>query len=64
LTFVDHRGGIDNLWAQPIDGGPAKQLTGFTDSSIFAFDWSREGNLVASRGVLTSDVVLISDASQ
>jgi hypothetical protein len=29
---------------------------------ILAFDWSREGNLVASRGVVTSDVVLITDA--
>ncbi len=64
LTYVDHRGGIDNLWAQSIDGGAAKQITSFTDSRIFSFDWSREGALVLSRGVITSDVVLISDASR
>jgi len=62
LTYLDNRGGVDNVWAQPIDGRPAKQLTTFTDNKIFSFDWSREGTLVSSRGVITSDVVLISDA--
>lgn len=64
LTYIDHRGGIDNLWAQPIDGGSPKQVTNFADGAIFSFDWSREGNLIVSRGVITSDVVLISDASR
>lgn len=61
LTYLGNSGGVDNVWAQPIDGRPAKQLTNFTDNRIFSFDWSREGNLVTSRGVITSDVVLISD---
>jgi len=64
LTFVDNRGGLENLWAQPIDGGPARQLTDFKDRDIFSFDWSRDGNLATSKGVITSDVVLITDASQ
>jgi serine/threonine protein kinase/Tol biopolymer transport system component len=64
LTFVDNRGGFENIWAQPIDGGPAKQLTDFKDRDLFSFDWSRDGNLVTSKGVITSDVVLISDAGQ
>jgi hypothetical protein len=62
LTYLGSSGGVDNVWAQPIDGRPAKQLTNFTDNKIFSFDWSREGTLVTSRGVITSDVVLISDA--
>jgi hypothetical protein len=62
LTYIDHRGGVENVWGQSIDGGPAKQLTNFKDSRIFSFDWSREGRLLASRGVQTNDVVLISDA--
>ena len=62
LTYVDNRGGMENLWGQPIDGGPAKQLTDFKDRNIFSFDWSRDGSLVTSKGVITSDVVLISDA--
>lgn len=61
LTFVDNRGGFENIWAQPIDGSPAKQLTDFKDRDIFSFDWSRDGSLVASKGVITSDVVLIND---
>ena len=64
LTYVDHRGGIDNLWGQPIAGGAPKQLTNFEDSRIFSFAWLKDGTLVASRGVITSDVVLIKDASR
>ena len=64
VTYVDHRGGIDNLWGQAIDGGPPRQLTAFKEGRIFSFDWSSQGDLVASRGVLNSDVVLITDASR
>lgn len=64
LTYVDHRGGIDNLWGQPIEGGAAQQLTNFEDSKIFSFSWMKDGSLVASRGVVTSDVVLINDATR
>jgi serine/threonine protein kinase/Tol biopolymer transport system component len=64
LTYVDHRGGIDNVWGQPIDGGAPKQLTNFAESKIFSFDWMKDGGLAASRGVLASDVVLIKDANR
>ena len=64
LVYVDHSGGIDNLWGQPIEGGPAKQLTNFDDSRIFSFGWLKDGSLVTSRGVITSDVVLIKDANR
>ncbi len=64
LVYVDHSGGIDNLWGQPVDGGAPKQLTHFEDSSILSFDWLKDGSLVASRGVITSDVVLIRDANK
>jgi TolB protein len=64
LVYVDHRGGIDNLWGQPMDGGAPKQLTNFEDSSILSFGWLKDGSLVASRGVITSDVVLIRDANK
>ena len=64
LVYVDHSGGIDNLWGQPIDGGAPKQLTKFEDSQIFAFGWLKDGSLVASRGVQTRDVVLITDVNR
>ncbi len=62
LTYVNNLAGIENVWAQPIAGGPPKQLTNFTDNRILSFDWSRDGDLITSRGVVTSDVVLIKDA--
>jgi eukaryotic-like serine/threonine-protein kinase len=64
LTYVDHRGGFDNIWGQPIEGGEPKQLTNFEDSLILSFDWMKDGSLVASRGVITSDVVLINDTTK
>ena len=64
LVYVDHRGGIDNLWGQPIGGGDPKQLTNFDEGQIFAFGWLKDGTVVASRGVITSDVVLIKDADR
>ena len=64
LTYIDHAGGIDNIWGQPIAGGTPRQLTNFEDSRIFSFDWAKDGSLVASRGVITSDVVLIKDAGR
>jgi eukaryotic-like serine/threonine-protein kinase len=64
LVYVDHAGGFDNLWGQPIDGGAPKQLTKFDESKIFAYGWLKDGGLVTSRGVITSDVVLIKDAGR
>jgi len=64
VTYIDHAGGIDNIWGQPIAGGTPKQLTNFEDGRIFSFDWAKDGSLVASRGVITSDVVLIKDAGR
>jgi Tol biopolymer transport system component len=64
LTYIDHAGGVDNIWGQPIAGGTPKQLTYFDESRIFSFDWAKDGSLVTSRGVITSDVVLIKDAGK
>ena len=64
IVYVDHAGGIDNLWGQPIDGGAPKQLTKFDEGKIFAFGWLKDGSLVTSRGVITSDVVLIKDVNR
>ncbi|HXC72788.1 MAG TPA: protein kinase [Pyrinomonadaceae bacterium] len=64
LTYVDHRGGFDNIWGQPIEGGEPRQLTNFDEGKILSFDWMKDGSLVASRGVIMSDVVLISDATK
>ncbi len=60
LTYTAHRDGIPNLWAQPLAGGAAKQLTDFKSEGRLRFDWSRDGKqLVLSRHVWTSDLVLL-----
>jgi serine/threonine protein kinase/Tol biopolymer transport system component len=62
LTYINTRGIVSNIWLQPIDGSPPKQLTDFKTDRIFSFDWSRDGKwLACSRGVVDSDVVLIKD---
>ena len=62
VAYIDTRGGISNIWAQPIDGGAPKQLTNFKTDLIFSFDWSRDGRWLAlARGTITNDVVQISN---
>jgi len=53
--------GVSNIWNQPINDGPAKQVTQFTDEQIDGFDWSRNGQLVCSRLHTTQEVVLINN---
>ena len=61
IAFIRTTNGVSNLWAQPLDSGQPKQLTEFKDQRIFNFAWSRDGKQLAlSRGVVNSDVVLLS----
>jgi Tol biopolymer transport system component len=63
LTYMDTRAGVTNIWAQPLDGSPAKPLTNFKSDLIFYYDWSRDGKkLAVARGLMTNDAVLISDS--
>ena len=62
ILYLDEKEGVSNIWSQAVDGGAPKQLTKFTADQIFSFDWSRDGKTMAcSRGVVTTDVVLIKD---
>jgi eukaryotic-like serine/threonine-protein kinase len=62
VTYVDAHADIANLWSQPLDGGPAKQLTDFKSEKVFGADWSRDGKrLVCLCGTTTREVVLITD---
>lgn len=62
VTYINTRGIVSNIWLQPIDGSPTKQLTDFKTDRVFSFDWSHDGKqLVLSRGTINSDVVLISN---
>ncbi len=62
VVYADTRGGVSNLWMQPLSGDPPQQLTHFTSERIWKFDISADGKtIVCSRGGNISDVVLISD---
>lgn len=63
ILYRDTRNGIANIWSQPVDGGPPKQLTDISrPDQIFMFEWSGDSKqLAVSRGVENSDVVLISN---
>jgi Tol biopolymer transport system component len=61
IMYPLRRGGVGNLWMQPIEGGEPRQLTNFTSEMILSYDLSRDGKqLVLSRGTNRSDVVLFS----
>jgi serine/threonine protein kinase len=63
VLYTNTASNVTNIWSQPVDGGPAKQVTDFTEMLITGFDWSRDGRqLACTRGNLVRDAVLIRDA--
>jgi eukaryotic-like serine/threonine-protein kinase len=53
----------DNLWLQPLDGSPGRQLTNFKSEQITDFHWSLDGSkLGLIRGHTESDVVLLQES--
>jgi serine/threonine protein kinase/Tol biopolymer transport system component len=63
ISFSATRTGVSNIWNQPLDGGPVKQVTNFSSDQISWFDWSDDGKqLACSRGKALNDVVLISES--
>jgi eukaryotic-like serine/threonine-protein kinase len=62
IVYAIHENGVENLWQQPLDGSPGKQLTSFTSERILDFHWSPDGKQLALvRGHTDSDVVLMHD---
>jgi eukaryotic-like serine/threonine-protein kinase len=53
----------DNLWLQPLDGSPGKQITNFKSEHIADFHWSFDGSKLGMvRGHTDSDVVLLEES--
>jgi hypothetical protein len=52
---------VANLWLQPVDGSPARQLTHFRGGRVIDFDWSPGGQLAVEFGAVVRDVFLIRD---
>ena len=57
--------GVDNLWLQPLDGGPGRRITNISALKIYSYQWSQDGkNLAFVRGESPSDLVLIQAAQK
>ena len=51
LTYVETSGEVSNIWSQPLDGSPLKQLTHFKELRIYSYGWSADGRvLTCERG--------------
>ncbi len=63
LTILSNRGGVQNLWRQPLDGSPAVPITDFRAGRIFNYQWASDGKqLMISRGNVNNDLILVRDA--
>ena len=63
VAYPIRENGIDNLWAQPLDGSAGRKITNFTSDQIEAFHWSPDGkNLALLRSHSESDVVLLQES--
>jgi Tol biopolymer transport system component len=64
LAYIVHVNGVDNIWAQPLDGSTAYPITSFKSDEISDFHWSPSGDrLGVVRGRTDSNVVLIRQAN-
>jgi Tol biopolymer transport system component len=59
ILYIASQRGVTNVWKQPLDGGPAVQLTSFTSDYVLNFDVARDGRLLLARGGSTSSVVML-----
>ena len=61
VIYNEVQNNIANLWSQPINGGPPKQISNFKDGFIFSFNVSRDGKQIAiSRGNYSRDAIMLS----
>jgi Tol biopolymer transport system component len=61
LTYAIAKGSAENIWAQPLAGGPPERLTNFTADYIYGFAWAPGGTrLAVVRGDYDSDILLLS----
>jgi eukaryotic-like serine/threonine-protein kinase len=65
IVYPIHEKGAENLWLQPLDGSPGRQITNFSSLAIHAYEWSPDGkSLALVRGDSPTDLVLIQDTQK
>ena len=63
VAYVVRQDGVDNIWAQPLDGSPGHAITDFKSEQIWSFSLSLDGkSLAVLRGHYDSDVVLLQES--
>src|SRR5262245_43308159 len=63
VAYPVKENGVDNVWVQPLDGAPGRQITNFKSEQILSFHWSLDGKkLGILRGHTDSDVVLLQES--
>jgi Tol biopolymer transport system component len=65
VVYVVREKGLDNLWEQPLDSSPPRQLTHFTSEQFQRYRFSPDGTKLAiERGHVESDAVLLRDTNR
>jgi Tol biopolymer transport system component len=63
LVYPIRENGVDNLWLQPLDGSPGRQITKFQSDDIRTFRFSPDGKTLGIlRSHTESDAVLLRDS--
>jgi eukaryotic-like serine/threonine-protein kinase len=62
VSYPMFENGVNNLWLQPLDGSPGRQLTHFASEFITDYSWSPDGKTLAiTRQQNVADVVLLKE---
>jgi eukaryotic-like serine/threonine-protein kinase len=64
FVYTITQNGADNLWQQPLDGSPGRQLTNFKSDQIVRIQWSPDGKSIGLLSERTdADVVLLREGT-
>jgi len=65
ISYLITENGSSNVWLQPLDGTPGRQITHFQSEQISNYAWSPDGKSIAFiRRHDTADVVLLKEAKE
>jgi serine/threonine protein kinase/Tol biopolymer transport system component len=65
LSYLISENGSSNLWLQPLDGTPGRQVTHFQSEQISGYTWSPDAkSIVLIRRHDNADVVLLKESTQ
>ena len=60
LAYIAKQRSVGNIWLQPFDGSPPRQLTDFSSGEIYNFAYTADGQrIILARGHPTRDALLM-----